>query len=147
MSENFVSTILELVNDLVKAQQNSVDAFIDRIAVKYSLNELELRTLWNGGSSSDADAVATIVSDDNKCTHTFTKGQRIGQQCGQKNSGNTTKCSKHQKKSKEQRSTTAAAAATTITSTTTITDDMRDIPLMFSKITSVLASDTEDSSD
>lgn len=143
MSENSVSTILELINDLVKAQQNTVDAFIDRIAAKYSLNELELRTLWNGGS--DADTVATIVSDDNKCTHTFTKGQRIGQQCGQKNSGNTTKCSKHQKKSKEQRSTTAAAA-TTITSTT-ITDDMRDIPLMFSKITSVLASDTEDSSD
>lgn len=143
MSENLVSTILELLNELVKAQQNTVDAFIDRIAAKYSLNELELRTLWNG--SSDADAVATIVNDDNKCTHTFTKGQRIGQQCGQKNSGNTTKCSKHQKKLKEQRST---AASTTITTSTTVTDDgMRDIPLMFSKITSVLASDTEDSSD
>jgi len=139
MSENLVSTILELLNDLVKAQQNTVDAFIDRIAVRYSLNELELRTLWNGSDP------ATLVNDDNKCTHTFTKGQRIGQQCGQKNSGNTTKCSKHQKKLKEQRST---AASTTITTSTTVTDDgMRDIPLMFSKITSVLASDTEDSSD
>lgn len=140
MSENLVSTILELLNDLVKAQQNAVDAFIDRISVRYSLNELELRTLWNG---SDPDTV--VNNDDNKCTHTFTKGQRIGQQCGQKNSGNTTKCSKHQKKLKEQRST---AASTTITTSTTVTDDgMRDIPLMFSKITSVLASDTEDSSD
>ena len=144
MSENLVSTILELLNDLVKAHQNTVDAFIDRISVKYSLNELELRTLWNG---SDPDTVAaTLVNDDNKCTHTFTKGQRIGQQCGQKNSGNTTKCSKHQKKLKEQQRSTAAS--TTITTSTTVTDDgMRDIPLMFSKITSVLASDTEDSSD
>lgn len=145
MSENLVSTILQLLNDLVKAQQNTVDAFIDRIADRYSLNELELRTLWNGNSSGDHDTVATTL-DDNKCTHTFTKGQRIGQQCGQKNSGNTTKCSKHQKKLKEQRST---ATSTTITTSTTVTDDggMRDIPLMFSKITSVLASDTEDSSD
>ena len=143
MSENLVSSILELINDLVKAQQNTADAFIDRIADKYSLNELELRTLWNG--NIDPDTVATL--DDNKCTHTFTKGQRIGQQCGQKNSGNTTKCSKHQKKLKEQRSTAASTTITT-SSTTTVTDDgMRDIPLMFSKITSVLASDTEDSSD
>lgn len=141
MSDNLVSTILELINDLVKVQQNAVDAFIDRIADRYNLNELELRTLWNG-NSSDPDTVATL--DDNKCTHTFTKGQRIGQQCGQKNSGNTTKCSKHQKKLKEQRST---AASTTITIPTVTDDGMRDIPLMFSKITSVLASDTEDSSD
>jgi hypothetical protein len=144
MSENLVSTILELLNDLVKAQQNTVDAFIDRISVRYSLNELELRTLWTG---SDPDTVATLVNDDNKCTHTFTKGQRIGQQCGQKNSGNTTKCSKHQKKLKEQRSTTAASTTITTSSTTVTDDGMRDIPLMFSKITSVLASDTEDSSD
>jgi hypothetical protein len=144
MSETLVNNILELINELVKAQQNTVDAFIDRIADRYSLNELELRTLWNG--NSDTDTVATLVNDDNKCTHTFTKGQRIGQQCGQKNSGNTTKCSKHQKKLKEQRST--AASTTITTSSTTVTDDgMRDIPLMFSKITSVLASDTEDSSD
>ena len=144
MSENLVSSILQLINDLVKAQQNRADAFIDRIAERYSLNELELRTLWNG-NRSDPDTVATL--DDNKCTHTFTKGQRIGQQCGQKNSGNTTKCSKHQKKLKEQRSTAASTTITT-SSTTTVTDDgMRDIPLMFSKITSVLASDTEDSSD
>lgn len=144
MSENLVSTILELLNDLVKAQQNTVDAFIDRIADRYSLNELELRTLWNG-NSSDLDTVATL--DDNKCTHTFTKGQRIGQQCGQKNSGNTTKCSKHQKKLKEQRSTAASTTITTSSTTAATDDGMRDIPLMFSKITSVLASDTEDSSD
>jgi hypothetical protein len=48
---------------------------------------------------------------------------------------------------KEQRSTTAASTTITTSSTTVTDDGMRDIPLMFSKITSVLASDTEDSSD
>lgn len=61
--------------------------FIKKISNKYNIPEMELTNLWKEDD---------LGFSQNKCSHRYTKGSQVGQQCQSKVSGGAEmKCSRH----------------------------------------------------
>ncbi len=63
--------------------------FTKKVSSKYNISETELQLLWT-------DEKTTKSTEILRCSHKYTKGSQVGQQCQSKVSGGSeTKCSRH----------------------------------------------------
>lgn len=100
----------EILSEKIKTfVKTSIDSYINKVSIKYSINIDELKALVNENVENIEDDVILSSEEEeeeeikNICTHVFKRGKNTGKCCGKKIKAGESLCSEH-KKTKEKTS-------------------------------------------